>query len=192
MKDALLILSGILTIGSVVPYIRDIRKGKTKPNLVSWITWTLLTGMATAAIISTGDYRAAFFTGSAALATGAVVILGLKHGYVKYTRFDIICQIAAIVGLILWQAFDSPLIAVVASVIIDLVGALPTFRHSWLKPYEETWAAFALASVAAIIAFFALDSYSWTSVLYPFYIIFVNILMTATILISRHKHENKT
>jgi hypothetical protein len=194
MKDFLLVLSALVTIAAVVPYIRDILKGKTKPNIVSWITWTLLTGLATAALISAHEYRAAFFTGSAMVETAAVVILGLRYGYVKYTRFDVICQIAAVVGLILWQIFSTPLIAVFAAVTIDLIGALPTFKHSWQKPLEETWVTYAWSGVGAFIALFALESYNWTSLSYPVYIVLVNIFMSATILVARqrvHGHQTR-
>jgi hypothetical protein len=187
MRDFLLLLSALITIGGVAPYILDILKGKTKPNIVSWITWTLLTGLATGALIAAHEYRAAFFTGSAMIETAAVVILGLRYGYVKYTRFDVLCQIAAVVGLIVWQIFNTPLIAVSASVIIDLIGALPTFKHSWYRPFEETWITYAWSGLGAFVALFALESYNWTSLPYPVYIVLVNIFMSVTILAARQK-----
>jgi hypothetical protein len=39
-----------LTTASVVPYIKDIIHGKTKPRIVSWAIWTVLLGIA--AIVS--------------------------------------------------------------------------------------------------------------------------------------------
>src|ERR1700722_210170 len=159
MKNILLVLSGIISVLSVAPYLRDIMRHKTKPNLVSWITWTILTGVATSAEIGAQAYRAAFFTGAVTIATGLVVILGLRHGYVKYTQFDVICQISAIVGIILWQVFNDPLIAVLASIVIDIIGALPTIRHSWIEPFEETWQAFAIGFVGGLLGVLAVEHY---------------------------------
>ncbi len=49
---SLLILAGILEASTAIPYIRDIRKGRTKPAIVSWITWMVLSGIAgTAAFV---------------------------------------------------------------------------------------------------------------------------------------------
>lgn len=183
MKDFLLVLSALITIGSVIPYIRNILAHKTKPNLTSWITWTLLTGIATAAEIGAGEYRAAIFTGAAVMATSLVVFFGFKHGYVKYSRFDVICQLSAIVGIILWQLFDSPALAVIASVTIDFIGALPTVRHSWLNPLEETWQTFAISAFGAVLALLALDTYNVTSMSYAVYIIVINVAITCTILL---------
>ncbi len=186
MKTVFLILATIVTVGCVLPYARDILRGTTKPNIVSWITWTLLTSIATAAEITAHEYVAAIFTGAAVLETATIVILGLKYGYVKYTNFDVVCQISAVLGIILWQIFNSPVIGVAASVTIDLVGALPTVRHSWLKPGEETWSTYALAGLGGVLAILALDSYNWVSLPYAVYIIFINGLL-AGIILNRRK-----
>ena len=186
MKTTLLVLSALITIGGMVPYIRDILRGTTKPNLVSWLTWTLLTGIATAAAISAHENVAAIFTASATVGPLLVVLLGLRHGYVKYTRFDVVCQVAAVAGIILWQIFNSPAIGVVGAVLIDFIGALPTFRHAWLAPYEETWQTFALSSLGAVFALGALTTYNWVSLPYAVYLVVVNMVLSAVI-ITREK-----
>jgi len=182
MKTAFLILAAAITLVGAVPYIRDILRGTTKPNLVSWITWTLLTGIATAAAISAHEYVVAIFTGAAALEVFTIVLFGLRHGYVKYTRFDVICQVAAIVGIILWQLFNSPAVGVMAAVIIDLVGYLPTLRHSWQKPHEETWQTYAISGLGAVFALGALSTYNWVTLPYAIYIVVVNILASGVII----------
>jgi hypothetical protein len=186
MKTFFLILAALITVIAVIPYARDILKGTTKPNIVSWITWTLLTGIATAAEIAAHEYVAAIFTSAAVLETGLIVVLGLKHGYVKYTSFDIVCQIGAIVGIILWQLFDSPAIGVMASVTIDFIGALPTLRHSWLRPGEETWSTYALSGIGGVLAILALDTYNWVSLPYAVYIVLANAVL-ALIIVNRRK-----
>ncbi len=185
MKTLFLILAALVTIVSVLPYLRDILRGTTKPNIVSWITWTLLTSIATAAEIAAHEYVAAIFTGAAVIETGLVVIFGIRHGYVKYTSFDVVCQVAAIVGIILWQVFDSPTIGVVGAVAIDFVGALPTFRHSWIKPAEETWQTFAVSGFGGLLAILALETYNWVSLPYAVYIVGVNVVLSLIIIRRR-------
>ncbi len=185
MKTVFLVLATIITVVSVLPYLRDILKGTTKPNIVSWLTWTLLTGIATAAEIAAHEYVAAIFTSAAVVETGLVVVFGLRYGYVKYTRFDVVCQIGAVVGIILWQLFDSPTIGVLAAVGIDFIGALPTFRHAWQKPNEETWQTFAISGIGAVFALLALDSYNWVSLPYAVYIVLVNLALSSVILQRR-------
>jgi hypothetical protein len=182
MKTLFLILSVVITMGAVVPYIRDIVKGTTKPNIVSWITWTLITGIATAAEIAGHQYFTAIFTASAMLETASVVFFGLRYGYVKYTSFDVVCQIGAILGIILWQLFNSPSVGVIACVAIDFIGVMPTIRHSWLKPNEETWPTYAISGVGGIFGILALSNYNIISLTYPLYIVMINIVVSIVII----------
>ncbi len=117
------------------------------------------------------------------LETLSVVMLGLRHGYVKYTWFDIGCQLAAVVGIILWQICNSPAIGVVAAVTIDFIGALPTFRHAWLEPGEETWLTYGLSCLGSVFALGALTDYNWISMPYAVYLVVVNALLSALIII---------
>lgn len=182
MKDVFLVLAGVITVASVAPYIRDIIRGHTKPNIVSWITWTLLTGVATIAEIAAGEYRTAIFTSTAVFETLIIVLLGIKYGHTKYTIFDVLCQIGALFGFVLWALFNSPAAAVIFSATIDFIGALPTVRHSWVKPHEETWTTFAMAGVGAMLAIFALTAYNWTSLPYAVYLVLINAVFTFVII----------
>ena len=189
MKDVFLVLATVVTIVSVVPYLRDIIKGTTKPNLVSWMTWFLLTGIATVAEIVAHEYIAAIFTGSAVVETGLIVAFGLyRKAYVRYTAFDVWCQVGAVVGIILWQVFNTPAIGVIASVAIDFIGALPTVRHSWKDPSEETWQTYALSGLGGLFALVALDTYNWVSLPYAVYIVLINALL-AGMIINRRTNE---
>lgn len=191
MKEIFLVLATVITVAGVIPYCIDILKEKTKPNLVSWITWTLLTLIATAAALSAEEYVAAIFTGAAAIETGLVVVLGLfKRSYVKYSLFDVICQISALIGIVLWQIFDSPGIAVVATVVIDLIGALPTIRHSYQKPDEETWITFALAGLGGVFGVLALETYNLINLPYALYIVMINVITVAVILLSKKRKRS--
>jgi len=190
MKTVLIVLSCVFTFASALPYIRDIIKGKTKPRVVSWFTWSLLTGIAAVATFADHQYAAAVLLLFATFETAAITLLGLRHGDRKFERFDIFCQVGAIVGLILWLVFDSPAVAVVATVAIDFVGALPTFKHQWQKPYEETWSAFFLAALGAICTVAATTKWSVTAVVYPLYIVVANVV-GCTIILMRTKYAVK-
>ena len=146
----------------------------------------MLTAIATAAEINAGEYTTAIFTAAATLETGLVVLLGLRNGFVKYTRFDIICQVSALIGIVLWQLFDSPQLAVLATLLIDFIGAMPTIRHSWQRPAEETWQTFMLSAVASVFGVLALSSYAFVALAFPVYLMAMNAL-TASVILWRRK-----
>lgn len=187
MHNTLAVIGALVAISSAIPYIRDILRHKTRPNIVSWFTWTILTGIATAAAFSAHEPRTAILTLASTLCTGTVVVLGLRFGIAKFTFFDILCQVGAVVGLVLWLVFNSPTIGIVVPVIIDFIAVLPTLHHAWLKPNEETWQAFLIGTFAPMFTLASLTAYTTASLLYPLYLLIANASVTATILVGRRR-----
>lgn len=187
MRPFLISASSVLALAAAVPYIVQIIKGKTKPRIVSWFTWTLLTGIAAAASFSDHQIGSGVLLVGSTTATLAVVILGLKYGDRHFSRVDIVCQACALVGLGLWLTLDSPAIAVVVSVAVDLMGGIPSLIHCWQKPYEETWISFVMASISGALTLAAVQDWHITSALYPAYLLVINS-MFAAIIIIRHRY----
>lgn len=162
-------------------------RGKTKPRIVSWFTWTLLTAIACAASFDDHQYPAGFLMLFETAGASLVVVLGFKHGDRKFERLDVVSQIGAVVGLLLWAIFNSPTVAVLATVTIDLLGAIPTIKHSWQKPHEEAWITYALSSVAGGLIVLVAQDWRVTAIAYPFYLLTLNAMLTAIILRSPHR-----
>lgn len=173
-------------IASVFPYLIGVFKGKLKPRITSWFIWCLLTGIASAAAFSEHQYPTAFLLLSSFLGTLLIVIFGWKHGDRKIDRLDIVCLIGALVGIILWAVFNSPAIAVLVTITIDLVGGIPTLVHSWKKPGEESWATFLLSFLGAAFTLFVIKDWQITAFAFPLYLVSVNMWFAMVIIIRRH------
>jgi hypothetical protein len=182
MRSIFIAISAVLTIGSIAPYISDVITKKTRPRIVSWFNWSLLTGIASAAAISDKQYPSAVLTLAATLATVTVVIFGLRNGDKKFEPFDIICQVGAILGLIFWLVFNSPLVAILSTVSIDFIAALPTIKHAWLKPGEETSITFVISTIGSAFSLLALNKPDLLGVVYPIYLLLCNGLVSAILL----------
>jgi len=187
MTPFLIALSGIITISAAIPYMIEIVKGKAKPRVVSWITWALITGIASAASFADGHYASGVLMLCVAIQVSVVAILGFKHGDRKFDRLDVVCQIGAIVGLILWFIFKSPTVAILATITIDLIGAIPTLKHAWLKPHEETWLTYALNGVGGGLTVMIAGSSAVTAIAYPIYVLVIDVVIVAFILRSPYR-----
>lgn len=185
MKEVFAWIGPILTIVALVPYIIDVIHKKTKPNVVSWFTWTLLTSIATAAAFAAGEPEAAFLTLANAAGTFTIVLLGLKNGIAKFSLFDAVCQTGALAALALWLILDIPLVAIVGVVFIDFLGVLPTIRHSWLEPQEETWQTFFLSTIAPMFTIASLTALNFENLLYPLYLLLADGLVMIIIVYRR-------
>lgn len=192
MQIAFIVLSSFLSLIAAIPYIIDILKGKTKPRIVTWFVWSILTGLAAAASFSDHQYASAILTLCETVETMAVVILGLmKAGELSVKKFDVYCLIGAGFGLLLWWRFNSPAMAVLASVLIDIIGSLPTIKHMWQKPFEETWLTFALSSLSGFFTLLAATDLLITEIASPIDIMVVNGLFVAIILGRRMYYNNR-
>ena len=181
MKETLAIIGAIIMLLATFPYLVDIVKGKTRPNIVTWLTWSILIGIGAAPLFAANQTNAALLLVGDFCATFAVVIFGLWYGTAKLDRFDMFCQIGAVVGLLLWLIFNSALIAIMATIVIDFIGTVPTLKHSWKSPEEETPVTFLLGVVATIMTLLSLRTYSVSAWVYPAYLLLSNAMLFITI-----------
>lgn len=187
MRAGLIVLSSVLTISAIFPYLFDIVKKKTKPRAVSWFTWAVLAAIAASASWSDQQYASAIMSICATVECGLVVLLGIiYYGDKTISSFDIGCQITALIGLLLWYLFNSPALAIAAVILIDLVASLPTVRHAWERPDEETKIAFLGSGLGALCTLLAAESIRITSVANPIYIVSINFAIYST-LVMRQK-----
>lgn len=187
MKEFLQIFGPLLGFVAMVPYIVDVIRKKTKPNIVSWLTWTLLTGVGSVAVFTEAGFIASLLPLCATISTLSIVLLGFKYGFAKYTKFDAICQASALVGLALWGIFNSPQVALISMIVIDAIAVMPTLRHAIKLPQEETWQTFAIAFFSAGLTLMSVSSYSISRLAYPIYLTSANGIITSTIIIMRRK-----
>ncbi len=188
MRPVLVALSGVLALAATIPYLRDIVRGRTKPRLVSWLVWSVLVGISSAAAFATRQLPAGVLSLCDALACGLVVLLGYKHGDRTLGRLDVACLLGACMAVGLWGLLESPAVAAVVIVVTDFLGAIPTFRHSWLRPYEETWLAFALSGLSGAVTLLAANFGVLTAIVYPLYILVANlIIVILLLLLSPHR-----
>ena len=171
----LVVLSSVVMIAGMVPYIRDVVKGKTKPRIISWFIWTCLTGISFFASIFEKQYPTAILMLFSMLSTLSVVILGWKDRQSGVLKLDIVCLIGTIIGAILWAIFNSPSIAVIAMICIDFIGGIPTQVHCWKKPYEETKLMFIMSGVSALLTLLAIQEWKITAFAFPLFLFVINI-----------------
>jgi hypothetical protein len=190
MNDYKVILGSLaVLIGFVgyVPYIRDVLRGKTNPHVFSWFLWGVMETIAFFAQISKGGGSGAWVTGTGALIAFFVAILALKRKDKQIVFFDWVALAGAVVGIILWQITNNPLMAIIFVTIADALAFIPTFRKSYSKPHEETLFEYGLSGLKWIFGIFALSSLNLTTWLYPASLIATNFGFIIMALIRRRQ-----
>ncbi|MDE1924606.1 MAG: hypothetical protein KGH79_00275 [Patescibacteria group bacterium] len=164
------VLSGVVQIGSVIPYIRDMLKGTTRPNIVSWSLWTLLQVIAIGAQISAGASWSLLFIVAMTFNTILVVILSATgYGYKGYSWVDWTCLFFAIAAIVLWWATRNSIFALVLAVSADLLASIPTIVKTYKEPQSETAVAWYLVTVASALGILSTTKIDIANLIYPIY-----------------------
>jgi hypothetical protein len=175
----------IVCVNSYV-YVRAILRKEIRAHIFTWIIWFLTQMIGASAQLAKGGGAGTwpmFFGGIVCL-----VIAGLSlfyHGERNITRSDWIAFLGTLAAIPLWLATDNPLWASLLVTLIDAAGIYPTFRKSWINPYEENLFLFATATLNFALVVCALENYSLTTVLYPASMIFTHGALTAMLVWRR-------
>lgn len=168
MKEILSAITAVLTFAAFFPYIWSIWKGTNKPHFFSWVIWGLATFVVFLAQLADGGGIGAWPTALSALITFYVAWLSFeRRSEISITRSDWIFFVLALGSIFLWYYTSNPLLAVILLTVIDTLGFGPTLRKAYEKPFEENLTLYVLMTIRNIVSIFALQNYSWTTILFP-------------------------
>jgi hypothetical protein len=190
LRFALIILSGILAAVASLPYLIDVVKHRTKPRVATWVTWNVMKTIAVIAAFVEHEYITAILLSVSLMGTLSILILGWEYGNKKIEPVDIVCLIGVMIGIILWAIFNSPAIGVLAVIVIDSIGGIPTIIHAWKNPHEETWVTFLLSLLAAGCILLTVIDWRITAFAFPLYLVIMDLSLVILI-VSRRLVTNK-
>jgi hypothetical protein len=185
MREFVSLGAGLIAIISGLPYIIHTATGRTKPNLVSWLTWTLIAAINTVLAWKVGALPTEILAGSSVIVNLTIVTLSFRHGIRKYTAFDMVCQISSIAGIVLWLITKQPTVAAIVMTVVSVLSAIPTWRHAWAAPHHETWETFAVGSLANLMTLLSLSSLSVVATASPLTFLCSDIYLTSVIVFRR-------
>jgi hypothetical protein len=169
--------SGIVLLLANIPYIISIRRGDTRPNLVTWGVWT------TIGLILLGSYQAIGATHTRWLLIAQVVsqfaitVLAFKYSRGKWQRIDGICLAGAGVSLVLWWFSGNPLVALLINTAMDLLGAIPTINKIYRDPTSEDLGFWMISFLAAVLNLLAIENFSLSFTVFPGYLLILHIVV---------------
>lgn len=187
MLETFGIAAGVLAGIAVIPYIRDILGGTTKPERASWLIWSVLSSIAFFSQLAEGASWSLWLTGIDTLGVIITFLLALKYGVGGFTRRDIAALCVAAIGLIVWYFSKHAFLALFIVIAIDLIGTLLTIIKTYQSPKSETMSTWLLIGVAGICSMISVGSFDPILLTYPFYIALANFAVVFAILFGKRK-----
>ena len=148
----------------------------TVPNRATWFTWAALGTVTAASYVASGATDTAWFAIAYAVGFIAIALLSIKYGEGGFTWTDRACLIGALLSAVMWWKFNTPEVALYATLAIDFFGAIPTLKKSWLEPKKENRLAWSVTAIATGLNVLALNWRTATLplLIYPLYMLMVN------------------
>jgi len=185
-KELLGVLSITMSLFAYASYFRSIFQRQTKPHMFTWIVW-----MLTGSIGFLGQYLSGAGAGSWSTCTTAIIcacVAGVSFflGEKNITKSDWVFFIAALSGIPLWYFTKDPLGAVLLVSFINVAGAYPTLRKSYVTPYGENILSWSLHMGRTIFTLLAIEHYSLVTTIFPSVVLGVNISILSILVWRRY------
>ena len=171
-------------IGHIL-YIRSIKNGGTRPNLISWLFWTLAPFLGVYFQLKAGaglSFLPIFIAGLGSLLVLIFASL-TKNGFWKITTFDIYCGIFSLLALIIYIFTHNLGISILFAILSDALASVPTVIKSWKFPESEMWAPYLLPIFSNTVGLVIIKD--WSFPIYSFGVYFLILDMSIFFAIYR-------
>ncbi|OGG73817.1 hypothetical protein A3A40_02355 [Candidatus Kaiserbacteria bacterium RIFCSPLOWO2_01_FULL_54_20] len=168
-------------------YFRSLFKDGTKPHPFTWFLFAVVDGTVFIAQVWNGGGPGAWATGAGTLLSSVVFLLALQRGEKRITRVDWACLVIVLVGIVGWVATSNALLAVALASACDAIAKVPTFRKSYLRPYEESLSVWSVDLIRFTLSIAALSSITWTTALFPAEVVLTNGILVLAVLLRRRQ-----
>jgi hypothetical protein len=181
------IISALLVLASMPPYLIDMFKGKTKPERASWLIWAVLGAIAFVSDYSLGVTWSLVFIGIDLLYCFVVLALSIGRGAWGWKTIDKVALAVAAIGIVFSLIFRQPILALLGVIVADIAGTILTFAKTFHHPESETTISWVLTGSAAVFSALAVGRLDFGLLIYPIYIALANYVILLAQIAGRSK-----
>ena len=174
-----IIVGTLIAAAGTVVYLVNTLKGKIRPNRVSFLLWSVIPFIAFFAQIEQGVGLVALMTFSTGFLPLTVFIASFmnKQAEWKLTRFDLLCGILSVIGLVLWMITKVGNVAIFFSIVADALAAIPTVLKAYKYPETEIAWPWLATVVGVVLTLLTISNFTFANSGFILYILFLNILI---------------
>ncbi len=178
LPEKIIYISFLISFFGYFFYFKDIFRGNTRPNMVSWIVWMSAPFIGVYLQLKAGaglSVVPVFLAGFGPFLVVAISAIR-KNTFWHVTKLDIWCGIFALLSLIFYVLTRNPGLAIIFAITGDGLAAVPTIVKSWKFPETENSGAYFPGVINGILGLLVIRE--WKFAVYSF-----NIYLIVTCLI---------
>jgi len=177
VQTAFIAISSALAFCSPLVYVRAILRGEAKPHRTTRIVLLIITVLTFASLLAQHNTVAIWLAGVSVFQSVLIFILSIKYGMGGWAKTDFACLIIALIGIVLWQTTNQPVLALYAAILADFTGMVPALIKTFRYPETEIWAFYLMDVFASIFTLMALENWAIHEYSYPIYVFLINLAM---------------
>ena len=183
------IASGVIQMIAIVPYLRDVLAGSTRPHRGTWTIWTVLSLTVLASQWADGGRWSLIVVAAQALSCVVTLALSLGRGVGGTARIELMLLGVAALGVVAWWQADDPTLATCAVIAADLIGVALMLPKTFRDPDSETASAFVIGVCAAFLGLLATGLDQLSLMLYPVFLVIADSALVGVIVLRRRTLE---
>lgn len=161
-----IVLSVIFTFSSYLIYLKSILKWETKPHIISWFIWWLISFIILIIQLYNNAWIWALNIWFVAFLCLLIAFISFKKWSRKINKSDSFSLIFWILSIILWIFSNNPFLSVVLLICVDVFWFIPTILKSLKSSFEENENAYFLAWGWYLMSIFAMNEISFLTIWY--------------------------
>jgi hypothetical protein len=184
-KDLMGALAVLIAVIAYAVYVWKSLRGDARPHPLSWLIFGVLTG--TGYLVQL-DQAAGPGSWVMAITTAVCFLLCLMSFWKGEREFPwyewaFLFAAAVIFAFYLWSR--QPALSAILAAAVNVLGFGPTVTKAWARPYSDSVTTFALNSLKFIPSFFAMDTISVATCIFPATLVAANAAVALVIYARR-------
>ena len=177
----------LLHIATMVPYYRDVFRGRTTPHPYSYWVWSVLTAISAGILLWNREIWASIPAICEVITNIWLLLLSFYFSKnIPINWFDKLCLFLAFLSLFYGIMSGNFFQTIALVILVDALWYMPTYKKAWLLPWSETIISNFIASIKYLFILLSLQSFSFENSWFWIYLLIANMGLFCMALARRY------
>jgi hypothetical protein len=188
-KDLMGALAVLIALFAYGIYAWQTLRGEARPHPLSWLIFAILTGTGYLVQLDQAAGPASWVMAITTVICLLLCLTSFWQGERTFPWYEWAFLLAAAIVFAFYLWSGRPTVSAVLAAAVMVLGFGPTVTKAWTRPHSDSVTTFALNGLKFVPSFFALDTVSLATWLFPATLVATN-LAVALIIYARRKSSS--
>jgi len=187
LKDLMGALAVVIAVVAYAIYVWKSLRGDARPHPLSWLIFGILTGTGYLVQLDQAAGPASWVMGITTAVCFLLCVMSFWKGERVFPWYEWAFLLAAAIIFLFYLWSRQPTLSAILAATVNVLGFGPTVTKAWNRPFSDSVTTFALNSLKFVPSFFALDTVSVATWVFPATLVVANAVVA--LVIYRRRRE---